>query len=124
VPGSRGWELDQNAEPDPFYPPSGGVYIPRFHNLDSVTNPKFVRGFAFQGTIGRSCVPENKPAGFGMMGFGETLAYHDNCITLNPNRKDAWGIPVAHIKCSLKQNEHELLREQLRSIKEMLKYCG
>lgn len=124
VPGSSGWELDDTTEPDPFYPPSGGMYIPRFHNLDNVTNPRFVRGFAFQGTIGRSRVPENKPAVFAIMGFGEMPAYYDNCITLNPNRKDAWGIPVAHINCSLKQNEHELLREQLRSIKEMVKYCG
>jgi choline dehydrogenase-like flavoprotein len=58
------------------------------------------------------------------MGFGETLPYYDNCITLNPERKDAWGIPVPHIKCSLARNERELLQEQTRSIREMVESCG
>jgi len=124
VPGSHGWEMDDSAPPDPFYVPSGGIYIPRFQNLDSVTNPKFRRGFAFQGTVGRGYVPDDRPAMFGLMGFGETLPYFDNTITLNPRRKDAWGIPVPHLKCSLAQNEHELLREQMRSAKEMADYCG
>ncbi|MGA1983707.1 MAG: GMC family oxidoreductase [Acidobacteriaceae bacterium] len=124
VPGTRGWELDDSAPPDPFYAPSGGVYIPRFQNLDNATHPKFARGFAFQGAIGRGFVPEDSPAIFGIMGFGETLPYFDNCITLNPRRKDAWGIPVPHIKCSFSQNERLLLREQVRAIQEMVDYCG
>ena len=124
VPGSNGWELDDSAPPDPFYAASGGVYIPRFQNLDRVTNPKFRRGFAFQGAIGRGFVSKDRPAIFGLMGFGETLPYYDNRITLNPRRKDAWGIPVPHIRCAFAQNEHELLREQVRSIQEMVDACG
>ena len=124
VPGTNGWEPDDSAPPDPFYVPSGGVYIPRFQNLDTVTNPQFKRGFAFQGTVGRGYVPHDRPAMFGMMGFGETLPYRDNSITLNPRRKDAWGIPVPHLKCSLTINEHALLREQMRSVKEMVTHCG
>ena len=124
VPGAKGWELDDSAPSDPFYGPSGGIYIPRFQNLDKTTNSKFVRGFAFQGAIGRGYVPDDHPAIFGMMGFGETLPYYDNCITISRRRKDAWGIPVPHIKCSLSQNEHELLQEQVRSIHEMVDQCG
>jgi choline dehydrogenase-like flavoprotein len=124
VPGSRGWELDDSAPPDPFYAPSGGVYIPRFQNLDNVTNPKFRRGFAFQGAIGRGYIPDDRPAIFGIMGFGETLPYYENCISLSGRRKDAWGIPAPHIKCTFSQNENELLREQVRSIKEMVDACG
>jgi len=124
VPGAKGWEMDDSAPPDPFYPPSGGIYIPRFQNLDSATNPDFRRGFAFQGTIGRGYVPDDSPAMFGIMGFGETPPYQDNRITLDPKRKDAWGIPAPHLKCSLSQNEHALLREQMRSVREMADYCG
>jgi choline dehydrogenase-like flavoprotein len=124
VPGTHGWELDDSAPRDPFYAPAGGVYIPRFENLDSVTNRQFIRGFAFQGAIGRGYVPDDRPAIFGIMGFGETLPYYDNCITLSARRQDAWGIPVPHIKCSFFQNEHELLREQVRSIREMVDSCG
>jgi choline dehydrogenase-like flavoprotein len=124
VPGTKGWELDDSAPPDPFYAPAGGIYIPRFQNLDRVTNPEFLRGFAFQGAIGRGYVADGSPAMFGIMGFGETLPYHDNRISLDPTRKDAWGIPVPHLKCSLTTNEHALLREQMRSVREMVKCCG
>ncbi|MGA3009611.1 MAG: GMC family oxidoreductase [Terracidiphilus sp.] len=124
VPGVNGWELDDSAPQDPFYGAAGGVYIPRFQNLDNVTNPKFKRGFAVQGAIGRGYIPDDQPAVFGLMGFGETLPYYDNRITLSPWRKDAWGIPVPHIKCSLTQNEHELMQEQTRSIREMVESCG
>jgi choline dehydrogenase-like flavoprotein len=61
---------------------------------------------------------------FGLMGFGETLPYYENRITLDPRRKDAWGIPAPHLKCSLAENEHALLREQMRSAREMAEYCG
>jgi choline dehydrogenase-like flavoprotein len=124
VPGSHGWEQDDSAPPDPFYAASGGVYIPRYHNLDGVTNPKFRRGFAFQGAIGRGYIPEDRPAIFGIMGFGETLPYYENSVSLSRSRKDAWGIPAAHIKCTFSENENELLREQVRSIREMVDTCG
>ncbi|HEY3706460.1 MAG TPA: GMC family oxidoreductase [Terracidiphilus sp.] len=123
IPGSKGWELD-NSAPDPFYGPSGGVYIPRFQNLDSVTHPQFRRGFAYQGAIGRSYVPEDRDAIFGIMGFGETLPYFENCVTVNRKRQDAWGIPAAHIRCSIAQNERDLLQEQMKSVRDMVEACG
>ncbi|HVB33473.1 MAG TPA: GMC family oxidoreductase [Patescibacteria group bacterium] len=124
VPDSPGFESDDSVPQDPFYGPSGGVLIPRFENLDRKTNPNFARGFAFQGQVGRGAVPDGQPAVFGFMGFGETLPYRDNRITLDPRKKDAWGIPSAHIKCALTRNEHELMREQVRSMKEMVTRCG
>ena len=124
VPGSCGWEQDDSAPPDPFYAASGGVYIPRYQNLDGVTNPKFRRGFAFQGAIGRGYIPNDRPAIFGIMGFGETLPYYENSVSLSRGRKDAWGIPAPHIKCTFSANEVELLQEQVRSIREMVDRCG
>lgn len=124
VPDSKGWELDDSTPPDPFYGPTGGIYIPRFQNLDKITHPKFARGFGIQGTIGRLYVPEDRPSKLGLMGFGEALPNPDNRITLHPRRKDAWGIPIPHIKISLTQNEHELLREQTRAIREMVENSG
>ena len=124
IPGVKGWELDDSAPPDPFYAPSGGIYIPRYHNLDTVTNPKFKRGFAFQGAIGRGFVPDDSPAIFVIMGFGESLPCPENRISLSRRRKDAWGIPAPHIQCRFQHNEHELLNEQMRSIREMVDACG
>ena len=124
VPNSKGWELDDSTPPDPFYGPTGGIYIPRFQNLDTITHPKFARGFGIQGTVGRMYVPEDRPSKLGLMGFGEALPNPNNRVTLHPRRKDSWGIPIPHIQVSLTQNEHELLRAQTDAIKEMIVNSG
>ncbi|MGF6876945.1 GMC oxidoreductase [Paraburkholderia sp. MM5477-R1] len=124
VPGVKGFELDDTLPADPFYGVSGGVYIPRYENLDRITNTNFARGFGYQGTIGRLFAREDKPAKFGVMGFGEMLPHYQNCVTLNSGKKDAWGLPVPHISCSMTQNEASMLREQTRAIKEMIESAG
>ena len=87
VPGRLGFfERDDSAPPDPFYPPAGGMYVPRCQNLEGGTTDGYKRGFAFQGAMGRFPVPPDAPAGFGMMGFGEMLPNIDNTITLDPRR--------------------------------------
>ena len=124
VPNSTGWEGDDTIPQDPFTRPAGGIYIPRFQNLDHVTHPNFARGFSYQGVIGRNFVPEGHPALFGLMGFGEMLPSRDNRITLDARKKDAWGIPAPQIHCSLASNDIRLLQEQLRCSKEMVTSCG
>lgn len=124
VPNSKGWELDDSTPPDPFYGPTGGIYIPRFQNLDTITHPKFARGFGIQGTVGRMYVPEDRPSKLGLMGFGEALPNPNNRVTLHSRRKDRWGIPIPHIEVSVTQNERELLRAQTDAIKEMIVNSG
>lgn len=124
VPGFQGVEVDDTVPPDPFYGASGGVYVPRFTNLDGQARQSFVRGFAFQGTIGRIPVDAGAPAKFAMMGFGEMLPYADNRISLNPRRRDAWGMPLPHISCAMHENEFALLREQTRAATEMAQNAG
>ena len=51
--GSGRWHLSEDNH--------GGVYIPRFQNLDSVTHPKFKRGFNIQGVAGRSAACPRAP---------------------------------------------------------------
>jgi len=82
-----------------------GLFIPRFVNLDEASkNPNFVRGYDYQGagagrgSWGRGVNEEGvgasfkeslfKPGGWGMalMGFGEVLAYHENKVTLDPEK--------------------------------------
>ncbi|MFM6854393.1 MAG: GMC oxidoreductase, partial [Sphingopyxis sp.] len=124
VPGASGFEQDDTVPPDPFYGVSGGVYVPRYENLDSATNPAFKRGFGFQGTIGRLFARGDKPAKFAIMGFGEMLPHPDNRITLHPTRKDEWGVPIAHIDVQMRENEIAMLREQSRAILEMARAAG
>lgn len=124
VPGHTGWVQDDTVPPDPFYGVSGGIYLPRYENLTTVTNAAFARGFAYQGTIGRLYASESKPAKFALMGFGEMLPHAENRVQLHPSRKDRWGIPIPHIDVQMRGNEIAMLREQCRAIFEMATNAG
>ena len=122
VPGFTGHELDDSAPTDPFYAPPGGIFVPRYLNLDA-PGSEFARGFSFQGAIGRFPAGE-EAAGFGVMGYGEMLPNFDNRITLDRGRQDAWGLPVPHIRCAMSENERKLLRQQILTVREMVESCG
>lgn len=123
-PAHLGWEADTTAPPDDFYPPAGGIYVPRFDNLTTRTSESFSTGMAFQGAMGRMPVPDDHPATFGLMGYGEMLAYRENSVSLHPSRRDKWGVPIPHISLTLHQNEHALLAAQVRTSREMLEQAG
>jgi choline dehydrogenase-like flavoprotein len=118
----QGFEQDKDAPADPYYGPSGGVYIPMVDDFGP--NSGFEGGYAVQGVIGRLPVPEGEGAAFGMMSFGEMLPYHFNRVTIDPRRKDKWGVPVPRIHISLTDNERGLLREQARGVREMMEHWG
>ena len=44
----------------------------------------------------------------GFTGFGETLPYHENKITLNKQLLDKWGQPTLTIDCEFKENEAKM----------------
>lgn len=119
IPGTQGGELVDGSN---FGDNHGGIYIPRFQNLEKTTHPNFKGGFNIQGIAGR--IPAPGDSVFGFMGHGEMLPYEDNCITVNPKKKDAWGIPVANINIKLKENEKNLVKAQLETTKEMVKELG
>jgi choline dehydrogenase-like flavoprotein len=121
VPGSSGFELVDGTSPADNH---GGMYIPRFQNLDRRDYPAFARGFNVQGIAGRAPVPDGHPAMFGFMGQGEMLPYYENRVTVSPQKNDAWGIPAPHIELSMRDNERNMLRSQLDTIKEMVKAAG
>lgn len=124
VPGMKGFEVDDTVPSDPFYGVTGGIYVPRFENLDTVTNSSFLRGYAYQGTIGRLFTRADRNAKYAFMGFGEMLPNRDNTVTLNPRRKDRWGIPIPHIGCGMGENEKKMLRTQTQAMKEMVQNAG
>jgi choline dehydrogenase-like flavoprotein len=93
-PRHPGFETIDPAPADPYYAPVGGIYIPRFHNLDDASHEQFARGSAVRGTAGRLPVR-------GLMGFGEMLPYYDNRITVHARRTDAWGIPIPKIRLAI-----------------------
>jgi len=119
-PKRLGYETPVDPAPaDGYFPPVGGVYIPRWDNLEDRTNPEFKRGWAVQGTIGRLPVPEGTPSSLGLMGFGEMLPYENNKISIDPRKKDAWGIPAPRITMRTTANEHAIMRAQMNGLRDM-----
>jgi len=59
-----------------------------------------------------------------MGGFGETLPYHDNKVTLDKTVKDKWGLNVLSFDCELKENELKMRKDMLEDGKEMLTALG
>ena len=117
-----------------------GIYIPRYENVDT-KNPDFVRGFGFQGSaqregwsrgtqmegLGAAFKEEiSKPGPWNMAleAYGECLPYFDNKVELHPELKDQWGIPILHISCELKENEHKILKAGSEMGVEMMEKAG
>ena len=73
-----------------------GLYIPSFCEKES---KNFPGGYGIEVSIGRG-----RPV-WGMGAFGEMQPRYENHVSLDPNVKDAWGIPVARIECGHSQDE-------------------
>jgi len=117
-----------------------GIYIPRYRNLFG-DKRDYVRGFGFQGGSGRSGWSREiaelnigaelkealcEPGGWtlGITGFGETLPYHENKITLNKSKKDKWGLPILSMEIECKENEIRMRKDMVSDAVEMLEAAG
>ncbi|MDP4131350.1 MAG: GMC family oxidoreductase [Bacteroidota bacterium] len=116
-----------------------GIIIPRFRNINEQTRRKdYVRGFQYLGGAGRDVDshidgigPEFKeqltePGDWTMRleGYGETLPYYENKVSLNKDQKDAFGLPVLNIDCEWKENEKIMFKDMMDSAAEMLELSG
>jgi choline dehydrogenase-like flavoprotein len=121
---------------------NNGIYIPKFRNVFD-KHPKFLRGYGIQAQAQKGMHPTHlkRIPGFGarmkqliretpdappfwMGAFGEMLPRFENTVTINKNRQDAWGIPVAHIDCQYSDNEREMAKDQLETMREMVNAAG
>ncbi len=108
-------EPDDRADPYDFGRDTG-FYVPRFRNV-SEPHPRFRRGFAVQGGIGRG-------AGWYLLAHGEMLSRAENSITIDPERRDACGIPVARIECTWSANEGAMIEDAATAMREMAAAAG
>ena len=69
-------------------------------------------------------MPEGVPTSFGIGAAGEMLPSYDNRVTLNARKTDAWGVPIAHIRCALSENDEVVVREGTKALREMAEHCG
>ena len=119
---------------------ANGFYIPRYRNFFS-DKRDYLRGFGYQGGASRegwgrdvaeySIGADYKEAltepgiwNVGMGGFGETLPYHENKITLDKTRKDKWGLNILSFDCELKENELKMRKDMLEDGKQILSDLG
>jgi choline dehydrogenase-like flavoprotein len=119
---------------------ANGVYVPRFRNFFG-DKRDYLRGFGYQGGAGRDgwnrevaeysiggaykdALTEPGPWTMGMGGFGETLPYHDNKITLDKSKKDKWGLNVLNFDCELKENELKMRKDMMNDGIEILEAAG
>jgi choline dehydrogenase-like flavoprotein len=119
---------------------ANGVYIPRYRNFFG-DKRNYIRGFGYQGGASRDgwghdvaeysigaqfkeALTEPGVWSVGMGGFGETLPYHDNKITLDKTTKDKWGLNVLSFDCELKENELKMRKDMLADAIEMLESAG
>jgi choline dehydrogenase-like flavoprotein len=59
-----------------------------------------------------------------MGGWGETLPYFDNRISLDSSKKDKWGLPLVHIDFEYHDNEIAMRKDMRSSAEEMLEKAG
>ena len=64
------------------------------------------------------------PALLSLGGFGEVLPLKENRVTLDPEVKDAWGIPVLQFDYQFGDNEKKMAKDMADTVEEMLKAAG
>ncbi len=118
----------------------GAFYLPRFRNLAD-KNPKFLRGYGFEGDSGCGMFPDSTGmpgfgsaykkqvrdyagASIGMGGFGEVLPRYENYVELDPSVKDRWGVPVLRFHIKFGDNEKKMAEDMADSAREMFEAAG
>jgi choline dehydrogenase-like flavoprotein len=119
---------------------ANGIYIPRFRNLFG-DKRDYLRGFGYQGgglrqgynrsaeeiSIGvelKEALSEPGHWTMNLGGFGETLPYHENKITLDKSRQDKWGLNILAIDVEYKENEKKMRKDMKDDAIEMLEAAG
>jgi choline dehydrogenase-like flavoprotein len=114
-----------------------GFLIAKYVNTGENLNKNFLRGYRFDGdgsqelyghAFGlagfgpdwRRQVRSEIPYYFGITVQGECLPRYDNCVSLDPDKKDAWGIPALHVVASYGENEHAMAKAMRRDVMEII----
>ncbi len=138
--GASGDLTHFDERPSPYSGPhrANGIYVIRFRNLAKGPQQKtFIRGYGFQGGavpnfnfgaqgFGADYKRAVKEGAYyiGLGAFGECLARNENYVSIDPNLKDAWGIPALHISMTYGENERALQEDACATAAEMLEAAG
>jgi choline dehydrogenase-like flavoprotein len=118
----------------------GAFYVPRFRNIKDKRSD-YVRGFGFEGGSGTEMFPDSTQAPglgkaykksvrdyagatIGMGGFGEVLPRYENAVSIDPEVKDKWGIPVLRFNFKFGDNEKKMAADMADTAKEIFEEAG
>lgn len=116
----------------------GSLAIARFRNIDQ-QETQFLRGYGIWGGASRAGLNFNQagigaalkekitqqgPWRFSLSAYGACLPYYDNTVTLHPEKKDQWGLPLLQISAEFKNNEFEMRKDMEEQVKEILEVAG
>jgi choline dehydrogenase-like flavoprotein len=120
-----------------------GIYIPRFRNLRGPDSDQlgFLRGYGYQGGASRAgwgrgssavgigadlkqSLREPGPWEFWLGAWGEMLPREENHVSLDPERRDQWGIPLLRISCAWSDNERKMMADGAEQAAAMLESTG
>ena len=119
---------------------ANGIYIPRYRNFFG-DKRDYLRGFGYQGRASREEwsreIPElaiganfkdalTEPGEWtmGIGGFGETLPYHENKVSLDKTKTDKWGLNILAMDIEYKENEIKMRKDMVADAVEMLEVAG
>jgi choline dehydrogenase-like flavoprotein len=96
------------------------IYLPRL-DAGARRNPDSHRAFGAQ----LYCRPvDATQSKFWVTSFGQMLPKMENRVSLDPDRLDAWGIPVLKVHCRYDSDDLVLAGEQARALRELAGAMG
>lgn len=112
---------------------AGSCFIPNTVNLGNGASGEastdFLRGYGLWCGVQRFDPPaplkRQRQAAVGfLIGHGEVLSQPHNRVALHPQRRDAWGIPIAHIDCHWGENERRLVEHMQARMRAVVASAG
>ena len=103
---------------------AGSFFIPFGTNLPKPESINFLRGYGIWGAIDRLGIPKflqtdlNSSTGF-LIAHGEVLPREENSVSLS-NKTDRWGIPIPHIDFAWSENELNMAKHMVSTIKDSI----
>ncbi len=111
----------------------------RFRNMPGQPASKdFLRGYAYgvyidngvdldapgYGAAFKRAATGPQPARATLQAFGECLRYEDNAVDVDPGTVDVFGIPVARIHITPRENERAMQKDMANTAAELLEAAG
>ncbi len=114
------------------------VALPRFRNVEK-QEMEYLRGYGFWGGASRQGinpaqtgigadykekVTQPGPWKFALFSQAEGLPYYENTVTLHPEKKDQWGLPLLNINAEQGENERLMREDMLEQAREVMEVAG